>query len=121
MSDQQSGAPGPHANFPTRIQSDALKRQKKICACCGTKITGIGEAGRRGHEFGEGAKAHHVIPHKLNGPLTLENCVIICGSCHYSAHVGGNWRDTTIYNDLLALPMALRIARIAKLYPHYRG
>ena len=53
--------------------------------------------------------------------MTLENCVILCRSCHYSVHQGGSWRDASIYDDLDLLPMRVRIAKIAALYPHYDG
>lgn len=77
--------------------------------------------GQSDHAFGETAEGHHVIPHKLGGPLTVDNCVILCKACHYSAHQGGRWSDTSIYEDLAALPMQQKIARISMLYPHYRG
>lgn len=43
------------------------------------------------HEYGEGAQAHHRKHIKLGGLPTLDNCVILCQSCHYSAHEG-NYR-----------------------------
>jgi hypothetical protein len=56
-----------------------------------------------------------------NGRLTSSNCVVICRTCHYSAHQGGRWGDTSIYADLDNLPMDQKIATIAVLYPHYSG
>jgi len=111
----------PHVNFPAPIQNGALERQKNKCASCGVKISGLGKSGAGEHEFEEGVHAHHVIPHKLGGPITQDNCVILCVSCHRSAHQGSRWADVSIYEDLKKLPMPLKIARIAALYPHYWG
>jgi HNH endonuclease len=113
--------PVDHRRFTARIQRQALARQKFHCASCGTPIAEIGEAGRANHRFGERAEGHHVIPHKMGGPVTVENCVVLCGACHYSAHQGGLWGDISIYDDIEKLPMATRIEQIASLYPHYRG
>jgi HNH endonuclease len=110
-----------HLNFPPSIQVLALGRQRHRCASCGTKIASIGRAGQATHKFGEGAEGHHVIPHKMGGPITVENCVVLCRACHLNAHQGGRWRDISIYADVAALPMAQKIATIAKEYPHYRG
>jgi hypothetical protein len=63
----------------------------------------------------------HVIPHKMGGPITEENCVLLCRSCHRNAHQGGRWRDTAIYKDILELTVAGQIAKIAARYPHYQG
>jgi 5-methylcytosine-specific restriction endonuclease McrA len=70
----------------------ALARQKFRCASCGTTITSLGEPGRAGHKFGEIVHAHHMKPVKGGGLATLDNCVILCQACHYSAHEGGNYR-----------------------------
>jgi hypothetical protein len=123
MSIQPQSLTLPHSNFPRSIQREALKRQKSVCASCGERITDIGESGQGQHAFGERAEGHHLIPHRapMNGPITLENCVVLCRACHMNAHQGGYWRDTSIYTDILPLPMAERIARIADLYPHYNG
>ena len=59
---------------------------------CGITIFRIGEGGRTSHRFGEGAQAHHVKHIKFGGDNSLRNCVIICESCHYSVHEGGNYR-----------------------------
>jgi hypothetical protein len=110
-----------HMPFPARVQKDALARQRFLCASCGTPIATIGEAGQTDHRFGERAEGHHVIPHTMGGPVTVENCVVVCRACHYSVHHGGRWRDISIYKDVFKLPMPKKIAKIAKLYPHYRG
>jgi hypothetical protein len=110
-----------HQRFPASTQKQALERQKYLCASCGTRISEIGEAGQAGHRFGERAEGHHLIPHKMGGPITVENCVVLCRACHSSAHQGGRWRDISIYSDIAKLTMAARIKKIAGLYPHYRG
>lgn len=110
-----------YTHFPARIQRLALVRQKFHCASCGYLITAIGEAGRANHEFGERAEGHHVIPDKMGGPITVDNCVVLCRACHLNVHQGGRWADISIYEDLATLQMSHKIAKIAALYPHYRG
>ena len=110
-----------HTRFPAHIQRLALARQKFRCASCGSHVTAIGEAGRANHEFGERAEGHHVIPHKMGGPITMDNCVVLCRARHLNAHQGGRWADISIYEDLAKLQMPHKIAKIAALYPHYRG
>lgn len=111
----------PHMGFPKAVQAAALMRQRDRCASCGTRISGLGRSGSQQHDFGEGVEAHHVIPHKLGGPLTIDNCVVICRACHLNAHQGGRFADVSIYNDVVNLGMPKRIAKIAALYPHYNG
>ena len=94
--------------FSRPTQQMALARQKHRCASCGTRITALGEAGRAAHRFGEGAQAHHVRHVKLGGTDAAHNCVILCGSCHYSAHEGGNYRFGTV------------VGRQSD-YPHFNG
>jgi 5-methylcytosine-specific restriction endonuclease McrA len=78
--------------FSRSTQQAALERQKHRCASCGTLIAQLGNAGIARHRFGEGAQAHHIRHVKLGGTNSVSNCVIICLSCHYSAHEGGNFR-----------------------------
>jgi 5-methylcytosine-specific restriction endonuclease McrA len=82
--------------FTVGTQQEALARQRYKCASCGTLILGLGQVGQKAHRFGEGAHAHHVLHIKLGGTATLDNCVILCQSCHYSAHEGGNYRYGTV-------------------------
>lgn len=70
----------------------ALARQRFRCGSCGTHITKLGNAGLSSHRFGEGAQAHHLRHVKRGGRDSVENCVILCQSCHYSVHEGGNYR-----------------------------
>ena len=115
------------ANFPPGIQRQALDRQRHVCASCGELLKHLGEEAREHNPFGDRAEAHHVIPckpiipHTQGGPATVENCVVLCRTCHYSAHQGGVWGDVSIYKDVAKLPMNLRIAKIAALYPFYNG
>jgi 5-methylcytosine-specific restriction endonuclease McrA len=78
--------------FSSNTASQALARQQNRCASCGTTITRVGNAGRGEHRYGEGAQAHHMIHVKWGGRNNVENCVILCQSCHYSVHEGGNYR-----------------------------
>jgi len=33
---------------------------------------------------------------KHGGTNSVDNCVILCSSCHFSAHEGGNYRFGTV-------------------------
>jgi 5-methylcytosine-specific restriction endonuclease McrA len=94
--------------FSHATQQLALARQKFKCGSCGTRITHLGNAGRAAHQFGEGAQAHHVRHVKFGGTAALDNCVILCSSCHYSAHEGGNYRWGTVIGK-------------QSDFPHFRG
>ncbi len=94
--------------FLPSTQQFALVRQKNKCACCGTRITALGNRGRADHRFGEGAQAHHIRHVKFGGLAIVDNCAILCHSCHYSAHEGGNFRFGQIVGT-------------AKDYPYLRG
>jgi 5-methylcytosine-specific restriction endonuclease McrA len=94
--------------FDTPTMKQALGRQKFRCASCGTMIKALGEAGRTDHEFGEIVHAHHMNPVKSGGLAVLDNCVILCQSCHYSAHEGGNYRFGKV------------VARKSD-FPHFKG
>jgi 5-methylcytosine-specific restriction endonuclease McrA len=78
--------------FSPATQQLALNRQKNRCASCGARIVALGNAARCVHRFGEGAQAHHIRHVKQGGLASIDNCVILCQSCHYSAHEGGNFR-----------------------------
>ena len=82
--------------FTTATQLFALHRQKFCCALCRTFITQLGEMGRSQHKYGEIAHAHHVLHAKYGGTNAVDNCVILCQSCHYSIHEGGNYRYGTV-------------------------
>ena len=82
--------------FSRKTQKLALLRQQHLCASCATPIAEIGERGRNQHRFGEGAQAHHLKHVKLGGTNHVDNCVVICWSCHYSVHEGGSYRLGTV-------------------------
>jgi len=84
------------SDFSRQTQEAALRRQANLCASCGTTIVAIGRAGRDHHRFFEGAQAHHVRHVKFGGTNDVDNCVVICDSCHYSVHEGGNYRFGTV-------------------------
>ena len=94
--------------FLPSTQKIALMRQQNRCASCGTRIGALGNAGRAEHRFGEGAQAHHVRHVKFGGSAAADNCVILCQSCHYSVHEGGNFRFG-------------RVLGRKKDYPYLRG
>lgn len=99
---------GRPADFLAAVKQKALVRQCFVCASCGTPIRALGNAGRAQHKFGEGAQAHHIQHAKASGGNDVGNCVIICQSCHYSVHEGGNYRFGTVQGTI-------------KDYPFYHG
>ncbi len=94
--------------FSKATQQLALARQRNRCAVCGKRIWRLGEEGRATHEYGEAARAHHIRHIKFGGTSAVSNCVIICESCHYTMHEGGNYRFGTV----VFTPAD---------YPHYNG
>ncbi len=81
--------------FTLKVKWEALIRQNFRCASCAAVIHGVGESGTRDHAFGERAEAHHVRHAMANGDGDAGNCVVVCHSCHYSAHGGGHFQDNT--------------------------
>jgi len=82
--------------FSRATQKAALARQKNRCAMCGEAISALGHEGQATHRFGEGVHAHHMRHVKQGGSNSVDNCVILCWSCHYSAHEGGSYRHSQI-------------------------
>jgi 5-methylcytosine-specific restriction endonuclease McrA len=56
--------------FPTKVKVAAFQRSGGFCEGCGVKLT-VGK-----HHF------DHRIPDGLGGEPTIENCVVLCLSCH---------------------------------------
>jgi hypothetical protein len=81
--------------FSLEIKLAALARQDNRCGSCGVHIHDFGKTEVERHAFGEWAEAHHIRHFKSGGLSSLVNCVVICKSCHYSAHVGGDYRDNS--------------------------
>ena len=74
--------------FPAKVLSDAWVRSMAACECrlaehqhavpCGVSL----RQASRGRE-GEGAwEAHHIVPESEGGSDKLENCAVMCWSCH---------------------------------------
>lgn len=95
-------------DFTAETQRHAWARQDRLCGSCGTPIHRLGAEGRSLHEFGEVAHAHHMRPVRLGGKGSSSNCVILCQTCHYTAHEGGNYRYGTVVGS-------------AEDFPHFDG
>jgi len=80
------------SKFPNHTKKAAFDRQGHKCASCNTEIAGLGHEARNKHKHGERAEAHHIKHVQHGGSNDLSNCVILCWSCHFSAH-GGNFGD----------------------------
>ena len=90
--------------FTDDVKMAALKRQGYLCAMCGSRIWRLGKNAKETHRFREASEAHHMLTvgkgraMVINGEYTKEemkirltkasNCVILCWSCHYTAHEG---------------------------------
>ena len=97
-------ARSPEEEFTRQIKLAALARQSHLCASCASLILPF--AGRRlvSVAWGESAHAHHRKPMKLGGQGNIENCVILCESCHYSVHEGGNYLHGTDWGRIEDFP-----------------
>ncbi len=85
--------------FSLETRQRALIRQMNRCGSCGTRISALGGAGQAEHKYGESAQAHHIRHIKLCGSSVLDNCVILCWSCHYCVHEGGNYRGGMVIGE----------------------
>lgn len=90
--------------FPQGVRIEALIRQRFRCAACGEDVLWLGQAAAESHCYGEGAQAHHM---RMGEAPTLDNCVILCESCHYLAHFGGRYREKLVSTSFE--------------YPHFYG
>ena len=71
--------------FSPGVRNDAFFRQGRRCGVCGLSFDDQ-------QEFG-----HHVIPDQSGNAAdtadrflrTVDNCVMLCDSCHYIVHEGG--------------------------------
>jgi len=107
--------------FSSKTIKEAFARQAGYCASCGIRIPKLGNAGAKDHYFGERAEAHHVRPVLAGGTAQVENCVILCRTCHYSAHQAGQWSDISIYKEIGGdTPVYASTETIAAEYPFYK-
>ncbi len=108
--------------FSAKTIKGAFVRQDGYCASCGARIWKMGADGATQHTFGERAEAHHVIPVLAGGTAHVDNCVILCRSCHYSAHQGGRWADVSIYKKSGSgkKPEYESVETIGAEYPFYK-
>ena len=57
--------------FPAKVRVAALERCGGCCEECGVSI-----------RPGNGPQYDHIIPDALGGEATLDNCAVLCRSCH---------------------------------------
>lgn len=81
----------PEKEFTGQIKMQALSRQEFLCGSCEDLIVPFSCRKLASVAWGESAHAHHRKPIKMGGGGNVENCVILCESCHYNAHEGGNY------------------------------
>lgn len=81
----------PQEEFSSGTKLAALARQDFLCAMCASLIVPFGSTKLVSVAWGESAHAHHRRPMQMGGSGTEHNCVVICSSCHYTAHFGGNY------------------------------
>lgn len=83
----------PEDEFTWHVKLQALCRQDFLCASCASLIVPFSDRKLRSVAWGESAHAHHRRPMGDHGRGTVGNCVVICESCHYSAHFGGDYKN----------------------------
>lgn len=77
-------------DFPARIKAEAFRRSNGHCEHCTRKL------------FTGDIFYDHVIPDQLNGGPVLDNCQVLCRSCH---------RAKTLDRDLPDIVRARKIER----------
>jgi 5-methylcytosine-specific restriction endonuclease McrA len=90
--------------FSAQIKLHALARQDFLCASCASLIAPFTARKLMSAAWGESAHAHHRKPVKSGGGGNVENCVILCESCHYSAHEGGNYKSGKVWGRIRNFP-----------------
>jgi 5-methylcytosine-specific restriction endonuclease McrA len=90
----------PDKEFTTQIKMQALERQDFLCGSCGLLIVPFGGSKMTSVAWGESAHAHHRKPVRMGGGGNIENCVILCESCHYNAHEGGRYVKGTAWGRI---------------------
>src|SRR5262245_7104676 len=79
-------------DFSRTIKRDASLRQNNKCAHCGDELTDLLD------------HAHHVVPNQTGNPAarqdnwlrSLENCVVLCDTCHTRVHQDGRFRTGAV-------------------------
>jgi 5-methylcytosine-specific restriction endonuclease McrA len=94
--------------FSRKTQELALLRQQNLCASCGLPLFVFDETDEKPRASLAGHHAHHIKHVKFGGTNHIDNCVVLCQSCHYSVHEGGNYRRGTVIGT-------------PDDFPHYRG
>ena len=92
------------SEFTAQIKMQAWSRQDFLGGSCGELIVPFGGKKLVSVAWGESAHAHHRKPVKIGGGGNVENCVILCESCHYSAHEGGNYKHGTVWGRIKDFP-----------------
>ena len=75
-------------NFSVDVKNKAFFRQWNLCAHCGKSLTNVFD------------HAHHVLPNQAGARgnpndswiKSVDNCVILCESCHFRVHENGRYR-----------------------------
>ena len=93
----------PAKEFSYQTKRRALDRQDYLCASCASLILPF-DGKLVSVAWEESAHAHHRKPMHAGGGGNLENCVILCSSCHYSAHEGGRYRTGTEWGRIRDFP-----------------
>lgn len=65
----------------------AYRRQRNRCAMCGHSLRKLFEY------YGESSAAHHILRVADGGSHDLDNCAILCETCHQQAHNWGQFRQ----------------------------
>lgn len=70
--------------FPTSVRREALRRSGGLCEATGGRY-GLEPGARCSAPLGYGFEYDHELPDWYGGEPTLENCVVVCRTCHKHA------------------------------------
>jgi hypothetical protein len=65
--------------FTQGTRLEARRRQRNRCGCCGESLEWLVE------------HAHHFQPRAQGGGGELDNCVVLCETCHHRVHQDGHF------------------------------
>jgi HNH endonuclease len=80
-------------DFTLQTKDKTFFRQWNLCAHCGRSLISLED------------HAHHVIPDQSGKDMihsaesflrTVDNCVILCSTCHYRVHENGKYRNGAV-------------------------
>jgi hypothetical protein len=112
----------PLSEFSVTTQEAALARQGKVCASCGSAISGLAAHGAATVRSPNGGHAHPLRPFGNGGSRALSNCVVLCASCDFdelesdafSSDVAVGRRNGFAYYESVRAPSRIKPAKASR-------